>query len=819
MRILIISGYYPPNIVGGGDISTRILAEGLAAQGSDVCVLTCAEGENRSLIGGVAVNYVRSPNIYWRFGRTRSALEKVVWHVFDNYNPRSQRVVQQTVEDFNATVIVTSTLENFGASAWIAARNAGVPIVHILRSYYLQCWRGSCFKSGVNCPRRCPSCKLLSIGKQLASKFVDGVIGVSDHMLRVHHPPRYFPNAQRTRIFNPIEYISETPRKARNSSHPAFGYLGILQPSKGIENLVRVFSSGSVSGRLLVAGKGDTDYVAGLHRMADSERVEFLGWTEPRDLFDKIECLIFPSLWEEPFGRGVAEAMGHGIPVLGARVGGIPELIDDSNGILFDPNSALELERAVASISAADYQSLSANALKSARRFARDDIACAYLRFLDQVVDTHQLCHGKRRTTAGKFGKSNASRSGVSLRANKSRILIIAGNYPPHITGGGEIATRILAEGFADRGASVRVLTCDHAEGSRADRNTIVDQVISPNLYWRFHEKQRNRAQKAAWHAFDNYNPRSFRLLRTKIEDFKPDVIVTSILENFGATAWFAAHAAGVPVVDIIHSYYLECLWGGRFRNGANCVDRCVACKVATIGKKFFSKYVDGVIGVSRFVLDAHLSEGYFPNARPAVIYNPVVEQAAVSRTSCELKMPTFGYLGKLLPTKGIEHLIGAFSSGAVTGRLLIAGDGDLNYQRSLRELAHPHFVEFLGWVEPKALFERIDFLVFPSIWNEPFGRGIAEAISQGIPVIAARSGGIPELIDDSLNGFLYDPREAGQFQQAYARAINSSYVDLSAAALMKSKLFAKDSIIESFMTFFDEVRTSRNRIAVSSRQ
>jgi hypothetical protein len=66
MRILIVSGYYPPNIVGGGDISTLILSEGLAAEGADVCVLTCAESEQRSRINGVTIDHIRSPNIYWR---------------------------------------------------------------------------------------------------------------------------------------------------------------------------------------------------------------------------------------------------------------------------------------------------------------------------------------------------------------------------------------------------------------------------------------------------------------------------------------------------------------------------------------------------------------------------------------------------------------------------------------------------------------------------------------------------------------------------------------------------------------------------------
>jgi glycosyltransferase involved in cell wall biosynthesis len=396
-------------------------------------------------------------------------------------------------------------------------------------------------------------------------------------------------------------------------------------------------------------------------------------------------------------------------------------------------------------------------------------------------------------------------------QSGKFRILVVAGTYPPNITGGGEIATQILAEGFAETGADVRVLTCGHVNTERHERNTTVDQVVSPNLYWRFGTKK-NLVQKAGWHALDNYNPRTFALLRRKIRAFHADMVVTSILDNFGATSWLAARAAGVPVVDVIHSYYLECLWGGRFRCGTNCIERCARCKVATFGKRHLSKYVDGVVGVSRFALEAHLNEGYFPNACSTVIYNPVVDRAERSRTSRGAQPPIFGYLGKLLPTKGIEQLIQAFSSGALTGHLLVAGDGDLAYEHSLRRLSNPESVKFLGWVAPAALFKCIDFLVFPSIWNEPFGRGIAEAMSQGIPVIGARSGGIPELIDDGNDGFLYDPREPGALEHALRRAVRCPYSDLSSAALAKSQVFAKDTVIDRFMTLFHEVRGHYSR-------
>ena len=143
MKVLIVSGYYPPHIVGGGDISTRILAESLAEQGCEVHVLTCSDEPGLALVSGVAVEQTTSPNIYWRYGPSKNFAKKVVWHLLENYNPRAVFLLRSKISVLKPDIIVTSILENFGASVWLTAHEAGIPIVHILRSYYLHCWRVS----------------------------------------------------------------------------------------------------------------------------------------------------------------------------------------------------------------------------------------------------------------------------------------------------------------------------------------------------------------------------------------------------------------------------------------------------------------------------------------------------------------------------------------------------------------------------------------------------------------------------------------------------------------------------------------------------
>ena len=65
----------------------------------------------------------------------------------------------------------------------------------------------------------------------------------------------------------------------------------------------------------------------------------------PKDAFlDRIDCLVVPSEWKEPAGLVVNEARGHFVPVLAARIGGIPELVPDaSKPLLFRAGDRAEL--------------------------------------------------------------------------------------------------------------------------------------------------------------------------------------------------------------------------------------------------------------------------------------------------------------------------------------------------------------------------------------------------------------------------------------------------------------------------------------------
>jgi len=126
-----------------------------------------------------------------------------------------------------------------------------------------------------------------------------------------------------------------------------------------------------------------------------------------------------------------------------------------------------------------------------------------------------------------------------------------------------------------------------------------------------------------------------------------------------------------------------------------------------------------------------------------------------------------FGFIGTILPAKGVDILIQAFNK--IKDRrveLKIYGKlfpyrGFEYYPAFIKKLVKNESIQFMGGFnheDVSAIFSEIDVLFFPSIWNENCPLTILEAFASKTPVIASRIGGIPELVDDGVNGLLFNP-------------------------------------------------------------
>lgn len=125
-------------------------------------------------------------------------------------------------------------------------------------------------------------------------------------------------------------------------------------------------------------------------------------------------------------------------------------------------------------------------------------------------------------------------------------------------------------------------------------------------------------------------------------------------------------------------------------------------------------------------------------------------------------------FVGRLRIRKGVEVLLEALPAGA---RLLIAGDGE--HRAALEGKAHPA-VKFLGRCDAgrvRGLLRGAAALVVPSIY-EGMPLVILEAMEAGVPVVASRVSGIPEVVEDGVTGWLVPPEDPRALAAALSEAL-----------------------------------------------
>jgi len=255
-----------------------------------------------------------------------------------------------------------------------------------------------------------------------------------------------------------------------------------------------------------------------------------------------------------------------------------------------------------------------------------------------------------------------------------------------------------------------------------------------------------------------------------ELHDARFDVVHVHVVPNFLPA--FREAAPGARIVFHAHDHHVASFDADRMGAFLSAADVIYAC----------SRFVAGEIAARH----PRLAD------RCEVLYNGVdaafLEEAPRPRAGGAGVL----FVGRLSPEKGVHDLIDAFCS--VAGRhpdatLHLVGPDDLaplqfvdpfgrdprfdalrayygdarSYAAALRERVPPPLrerVRFLGTVpnrELPALYRDADVFAFPSVWDEPFGMPVIEAMATGLPVVATRVGALPETVLDGETGALVE--------------------------------------------------------------
>ncbi len=288
------------------------------------------------------------------------------------------------------------------------------------------------------------------------------------------------------------------------------------------------------------------------------------------------------------------------------------------------------------------------------------------------------------------------------------------------------------------------------------------------------------------------YSRPAAKALRDLIREHRPDVAHLHIYYGkLTASILPVLRAEGIPIVHTMHEYRQISPNYTLTHNDGIDEDCCGISAWRAVARRFnrgslsrsalsaFEWYVSRMIGsqrsIDRFIAISDfqkrkMAEHGVPEEKISRVYNFVEPgDEPASQTPPGGKDRYLLYFGRIERVKGVMTLAEA-ASCLPDVKVKVVGDG--NAKPELAEMIRSrgiNNIELIGFTHGEGLKRLIrDSLatVLPAEWHEPFGLTVLESFAQSRPVIASRIGALPELIDDGIDGLLFDPRNAAGLRQ-----------------------------------------------------
>lgn len=322
------------------------------------------------------------------------------------------------------------------------------------------------------------------------------------------------------------------------------------------------------------------------------------------------------------------------------------------------------------------------------------------------------------------------------------------------------------------------------------------------------------------------------RNLDRLIDRYRPDIAhIHLFYGGLSASVLRSLRSKGIPVVHTVHDYRILCPANSFLDSSNNICERCInktyiqcALRRCMDGNLFYSSmlsleayirkyvidpldYIDHFIFVSKFALHKHLEFDNRFAGKSSLLYN--FTRFENNRVIAGNRKK-FLYYGRLAKEKGLGTLLTAAAGMNID--LTVAGSGPL--ENMVLEFAgrysNINYVGFKSGNELNDLIGSAYFVVVPSEWYENNPMTVLEAYALGKPVIGARIGGIPEIVEDGVTGFLFKPGNQEDLAEKLSQASEIDEVDYIKMAansgIFALGMFSPDSHYDKLFSIYESV-------------
>ena len=311
------------------------------------------------------------------------------------------------------------------------------------------------------------------------------------------------------------------------------------------------------------------------------------------------------------------------------------------------------------------------------------------------------------------------------------------------------------------------------------------------------------------------------------LDDFKPDVVhLNNIHTQLSPVIAKMAHERGIRVVWTLHDTKLVCPCYTCTRDGKWCTE-CFTDKKAVIrhrcmhgglpgaiigyreimkwNREALEEYTDLFLPPSQFMMDTCVEGGYSPEKfRVLCNFIDVTKVKGLKGEELKrLKGDYYVYLGRVSEEKGVRTLCKA--AAQLDKKLIVIGGGPLCEELKRESEESGATIEFKGqmlWEEFMPILRGARFMVLPSEWSENNPLTVIESQSLGTPVLGARIGGIPELIEEGVSGMTFTSGDVEDLKDKIINMFNHEF-DYDAIAKNAIERYSSEAYYEKLMAFY----------------
>lgn len=349
------------------------------------------------------------------------------------------------------------------------------------------------------------------------------------------------------------------------------------------------------------------------------------------------------------------------------------------------------------------------------------------------------------------------------------KICVVSNLYDPYARGGAEKVAKAMAEGLAEKGNSVTVISTRPETGLdiRRQNNLTVCRFKPMNLFYYLDDFKHAAPLRLVWHLLDMFNLHSYFVCKKLLKEIQPDLVITHNLKGLGYLIPLSIRKLGLKHVHVLHDVQLSVPSGLIIKGRENdfIVSGFLTKLYESMCRKLFASPAT-VVSPSNWLLKFYADRGFFQGSKKVVLRNPLLTEIPANAIQMKTDFTRkYLFIGQLEEHKGIRWLAEAWRNPAVAGcELRFAGSGSIPPQ----EISSLENVKLLGKLNERELIENLretDFLILPSLCYENSPTVIQLSMACGVPVIAADIGGAAELVSPGKNGFVFEAgNEASMF-------------------------------------------------------